>query len=513
MNIRFNTQLNRLFLHFGPRFAEDGTVGIQSRGYAIAIRKITKNNRFDRHLFAAVGAGVGSEAVFKILRPFISRLAPAVRVQRGAAQLEHFLAPHVNDISVIFVSTVARLEGILGVPGAGLGLVNHIQSAVLANGTCIGVGDIGHVIDAVHGDNIPHVAAAVHQAGNTVAPYIAVKGAQVAQELEGLGIALAHNQRAGILVKHIDQLPRIAIGRIIVVCGGMVVVRQRMDFIAVGFQLGPVVLGLVLLNDGLRIGHSRGGGAGQSRVDGVIAAVVHRYLDFQFDGVKHDGRQVKIADIEAGIITAVSPVHIIRAVMNQRLPNRHNQFCLEDIKNLLGCFIGVSVISAAHREDGVHTQLLRRNGGGGKAVRQTVQHKNGRSPLAPGDLLNLRLEHVVRLALAIGQMVARKRAKHADIAVNGTVQLALHIAGKQLVIVGQIHIHLPRIHNGRNDRGRAGSRGQHAQAHQQRQYQTEPVHLLHNQEAPLKIFKPKNGYNQANLSILKNYNTFVTIWL
>ena len=93
------------------------------------------------------------------------------------------------------------------------------------------------------------MAAPVYRAGHGVARHVPVEPGQVAQILERLGIPLAHHVGGWVAVKHIHQLPGVAIGD--AGLGGVRVVgHQGADLPAVGLQLFVIGQLLVPLHDG-----------------------------------------------------------------------------------------------------------------------------------------------------------------------------------------------------------------------------------------------------------------------
>ena len=89
------------------------------------------------------------------------------------------------------------------------------ELALITYGALVAVGHVHQVVAAHQTHNIPHMAfgvgqSALHLAGGGIAGRI-LKFAQVAEILEGLGIALAHHIGAIIPVKHIYYLPGVAV--------------------------------------------------------------------------------------------------------------------------------------------------------------------------------------------------------------------------------------------------------------------------------------------------------------
>ena len=103
--------------------------------------------------------------------------------------------PAENSESVIVISVVNGIQFIDYVPipypavlKLSICIAGQEQPAAAADGTCVAVGDIRHIIDTVQGCNIPHMATctcgALHGSGYGDYGSIA-EGAQIAQVLEG----------------------------------------------------------------------------------------------------------------------------------------------------------------------------------------------------------------------------------------------------------------------------------------------------------------------------------------
>ena len=95
-----------------------------------------------------------------------------------------------------------------------------------------------------------HRAVDAHHAGGGIADCLLIlELAQVAEVLEGLGIALADHLGLRVPVKHADQLPGCAVAVRGEADGVMIIVRQPADFVLVSQQFFVVVLVLVGFDD------------------------------------------------------------------------------------------------------------------------------------------------------------------------------------------------------------------------------------------------------------------------
>ena len=92
-------------------------------------------------------------------------MGDVVRIRQG----QNLLAPGVDAFLVIvegYGISVVIVEGIT--LGNGALAAHQEQGAIAAPGAGIGIGDVRHVVPAVQGDDIPHMAAAA-VAGDAVA--------------------------------------------------------------------------------------------------------------------------------------------------------------------------------------------------------------------------------------------------------------------------------------------------------------------------------------------------------
>ena len=115
--------------------------------------------------------------------------------------------------------------------------------------------------------------AARHSAGDCVADSI-IKGGQVAQVLERLGIALADHVGVLVPVKDVDDLPGVAIRGITITCGIIIIRNQFTDLVFIGFQLLVVGFVLVLFYNGLGICRRGICGSSHGRINRNIISVL-----------------------------------------------------------------------------------------------------------------------------------------------------------------------------------------------------------------------------------------------
>ena len=198
---------------------------------------------------------------------------PRIRGHRQPAGL----AQEVDDLRVIGIGNVSaggRVDILL--VGDLLRISVQEQAAGGSHGAGVAVGDVSHVVPAAHGHDVPHVrafaGAAGHHAGDADHGG-AAEAALVAQELEGLGVALADHLGGIVPVKDVDQLPGVAVGRAIVHCV-MVVIHMIADILLVGLQLVQVGFVLVAVHHAAGIFRGRDGPGAVGGVQGVSAGGV-----------------------------------------------------------------------------------------------------------------------------------------------------------------------------------------------------------------------------------------------
>ena len=162
------------------------------------------------------------------------------------------------------------------------------------------------------------MSAAIYRAGNVqrlhgADPAVAFLR-QVAQVLERLGIALAHHIGAGVVVKHPQQLPGIAVG---CACVDAEVVG---DLVA---DILPVCLQLVMVGLAAVGGHHLLGCRHRRRhvgnIGGVQTAVteLRGHLEFERDVLQAVIRYIRIDDAHRLVV----PVQRIRQIRQQCLPH------------------------------------------------------------------------------------------------------------------------------------------------------------------------------------------------
>ena len=145
------------------------------------------------------------------------RLGGAIGVVGGVAErqdLGHQIF-HIVGEQVVFKLHIAAVDrhsvSILGISD------RSGQEKLVAHVFTVAVGHIHQIVLSLQANYVPHMRRTA--AGNSVSdngPYCGVAGciiksAQVAEILEGLGIALAHHIGAIIPVKHIYYLPGVAV--------------------------------------------------------------------------------------------------------------------------------------------------------------------------------------------------------------------------------------------------------------------------------------------------------------
>ena len=254
-----------------PRFCKGGSIGDLT--YCVT-GSLAVHNAGDhsstRIFFHAARAFAVCEAHFGTIRANIPCIGQLPVVGVLLAQLEHFLAPHRFHFIIVCIDDGASIGGkrILRIPRAGR-LGDHEQLVGSTHGARIAVGNVHQIVSAGGLHDVPHMAAgagaAVHHAAYAVAVDLLIKIAQVAQVLEGLGIAFADDVGGRIAVKHPDQLPGVAVGGVGgIIRSGVVVGNEIADLLHVGAELFFIALVCMLVHDGLRLadGSSRSAGLG-----------------------------------------------------------------------------------------------------------------------------------------------------------------------------------------------------------------------------------------------------------
>ena len=138
------------------------------------------------------------------------------------------------------------------------GIAVKEQPAVLPDGARVAVGDVRQIFTPViQGDHVPHMpastGAALHRAGHDDGTRIPAEGGLVAQELEGLGVALADHLGTRIIIEHPDQLPGIAVGGTLLE-GVKVIIHVPAYGVLVGRQLGDIPQTGIGRDDGPGVG-------------------------------------------------------------------------------------------------------------------------------------------------------------------------------------------------------------------------------------------------------------------
>ena len=155
--------------------------------------------------------------------------------------LEHQLtgAESVPDICVICIVYLRDGKGIGSVIGPGFPFPQK-QHVGAANGVFIAVGGVHQIVIPIDLHHIPHVGpgagATVHFAGCQNAAHVIAPLRQVTQIFKGLGVALADNGGAGVVIKYPQNLPRVSVGGAFVCCSRGIVTGFLANPVQVGFQ-------------------------------------------------------------------------------------------------------------------------------------------------------------------------------------------------------------------------------------------------------------------------------------
>ena len=231
----------------------------------------------------------------------------------------------VPDAECVLI-VVIEITCINRIPSLRRSLCADHKEPVAAGCSGVAVGKVDQIVPViVHGDHIPHMAAAstakVHISRDQKAPEVIFKGRQVKQILESLGIPLTNDLRLGILVKDPDELPRIAIIRgteirVIIGC-------QPADLIAVADQLIVVILSGMLFHDRSSI---RSGGSDRLTDRQIHDIVILRILILFADSKGHR-IVVSHSDIgacmhenrERDALHLIKPVELIGVIRKQRV--------------------------------------------------------------------------------------------------------------------------------------------------------------------------------------------------
>ena len=199
------------------------------------------------------GAALGGALMPVVVLVAAPGIAPHMLMLRGLVAVGRSTQyQQLTQIAYLVLSvcishiTAVNIDGVSagGVP-AGSG---QEELALITYGALVAVGNVHQVVAALQTHDIPHMAfgvgqSALHLAGGGIAGRI-LKFAQVAEILEGLGIALAYHLGIGVAVKYIYELPGIAVlgiflGHRILVIGCelayLVLVSQQLFIIAAAF--------------------------------------------------------------------------------------------------------------------------------------------------------------------------------------------------------------------------------------------------------------------------------------
>ena len=256
--------------------------------------------------------------------------------------------------------------------------------------------------------------------GDHVAADAVRKAGQLAQVLEGLGVALANHIGAVVAVEHPDQLPGVLDGFGQFFVGRRaVVLHQVADLPGVAQELGAVGVAGVFADDGLGVGGGGLGALDQGGVHGVEVGIVrsiglqhgegeYDLRSFEVDIVPHVGIVAVDGGLGGryGIDVPVQPVQLIGAVQPQgggdQVGGVGQQVAVGRAQRRLR-FIGDR---AARRRVEDQAQPL----GGDPVLAQQLRggcFKLRGGALAGGHLQYFRLECVVEGPVDAGQLAAR----------------------------------------------------------------------------------------------------------
>ena len=172
----------------------------------------------------------------------------------------------------------------------------------------------------------PCAGTASHRACGQIALYggICARPSQVAEVLERLGIALADHW---LPPEHIDQLPRITVGMVLIVCRSSVIFHRLADVVFIRNELLIVGFVRIIIYHTLRRFHSiRGGGCfcsiGLGRI--VTAAISHRIVlgDHESHIIPCHGQRVSAgggSNPGADTLCFIHPIHFVGMVRKQQL--------------------------------------------------------------------------------------------------------------------------------------------------------------------------------------------------
>ena len=304
--------------------------------------------------------------------------------------------------------------------------------------TRIAVGHVHQIVGTIHGDEVPHMAAALAVKVHVTRDADAVQTAQIAQILKCLGIALADHHGTLIPVKDIDQLPGITVAAGISAIDDRIVIFDPIaDFISVSCQLVVGRFGCIGIHDGLGIDL---GGTDLGHIGGHcgVAAILIAGGNIK-DSVKlgngclrpvsrsvHALTGTAHGIVHAGARSLVKPVQVKGAVTEQ------------GTDDLLLIVLGFKQRLYCRRIlDALDAQLF--SGPFGLQTNHIghISQNECRRAAVCGHILNFSLQCIIDSLLGSIQILPGSGAEGGPL---GIVQLLLDIHGEQLIIVRQIRI-------------------------------------------------------------------------
>ena len=304
-----------------------------------------------------------------------------------------------------------------------------------ADGALVAVGHVHQIVLTLQGDHVPHVATRAGAAGHGAAGADTIQAAQIAQVLEGLGIALADNGGIRVAVKDGDQLPGVAVGGAVIVRCRMVVGGSLADIIFVGKELFIGGLGSIgrYHSQGIVSGSGNSGNIGGHRILGGLVILRHpegksQVGDHSLRPGDHTiqllaGKVHAIGSRSTAGLGLVKPVQVIGAVSEQRIHDGAGaELGFEGFLHLRGIRIGEGHFL-------VGPDSLQSGNPG---------HRKGGAAAIGRNVFDLNLQCIIDALLYCIQAIPSGSAEGGHLI---AIELCLGIEGKELVIFRRIRLH------------------------------------------------------------------------